>query len=163
MCNFTFEKNFIKTLLSIMPKEFNITGTCLPDIHYMADVSAKMKEIISMIEKGWYFIINRPRQYGKTTALHFLTHALNSTNDYIALRISFEGLGDSTFLNEEQFTKTFTNQLAEKFKIVVPNHTAWLNQIEDRVNNFLSLSNIITEFCNEVGDKKIVILIDEVD
>jgi AAA-like domain len=146
-----------------MPKIFNITGTCLPNRHYMADVSGKMKEILKMIHGEAYFIINRPRQYGKTTALHFLTHALNSTNDYIALRISFEGLGDSTFLNEEQFAKTFTNQLAEKFKIVVPNHTAWLNQIEDRVNNFYSLSNIITEFCVEAGDKKIVILIDEVD
>jgi hypothetical protein len=44
-----------------MSKEFNITGTRLPDIHYMADVSAKMKETLSMIEKGRYFIINRPR------------------------------------------------------------------------------------------------------
>jgi AAA-like domain len=163
MCNFTLEKQFFKTSFLIMSKNFNITGTCLPDRHYIADVSGKMKEILKLINGEAYFIINRPRQYGKTTALHFLTHALNSTTDYIALRISFEGLGDSAFLSEEQFAKTFINQLAEKFKIIVPNHAVWLDRIEDKVNNFHLLSNIITEFCNKVGDKKIVVLIDEVD
>lgn len=31
-------------------KEFNITGTCIPNKHYMVDASNKMKKIIKLIE-----------------------------------------------------------------------------------------------------------------
>ena len=60
----------------LMEKEFNITGTCIPDKNYMVDVSAKLKEVIKIIKKGKYFIINRPRQYGKTTTLYLLRKLL---------------------------------------------------------------------------------------
>jgi energy-coupling factor transporter ATP-binding protein EcfA2 len=146
-----------------MSKEFNITGTCLLDRHYMADVSCKMKETISMIEKGRYFIINRPRQYGKTTTFHYLTHTLNRTKEYMALRISFEGVGDSAFLDELKFVKMFMNQLYQKSSLYAPDYKEWLEKAKERVENLGTLSNIITEFCKEVGDKKIVVLIDEVD
>jgi hypothetical protein len=49
-----------------MQKEFNITGNCRPAKHYMADVSGKLAQTFKLVEKGAYFIINRPRQYGKT-------------------------------------------------------------------------------------------------
>lgn len=54
----------------IMAKSFNITGVCSPKKHYMADVSPQLEATFAMIEKGEYFIINRPRQYGKTTMLY---------------------------------------------------------------------------------------------
>jgi predicted AAA+ superfamily ATPase len=54
-------------------KEFNITGTCIPHKHYMVDTSNKIEKVVTrLIEKGKYFIINRPRQFGKTTTLHLL-------------------------------------------------------------------------------------------
>lgn len=56
-----------------MHKEFNVTGTCIPEKHYMADTSQKLKSIFNLIEKGKYFTINKPRQYGKTTTLYLLT------------------------------------------------------------------------------------------
>ena len=49
-----------------MTKKFNITGTCYPALHYMADISAKLQGGYGY---GGYFTINRPRQYGKTTML----------------------------------------------------------------------------------------------
>jgi len=55
-----------------MQKEFNITGWCNPDQHYMADISQKLAQTVAMIERGRYFIINRPRQYGKTTLLEMI-------------------------------------------------------------------------------------------
>jgi hypothetical protein len=61
-----------------MAKQFNITGTCFPDQHYVADISAKVAKVVDSVERGEYFIINRPRQYGKTTALYRLA-------DYLAL------------------------------------------------------------------------------
>ena len=61
-----------------MAKKFNITGTCYADEHYMADVSNKLAKIRQMVEDGDYFIINRPRQYGKTTTLYAITEMLNA-------------------------------------------------------------------------------------
>ncbi len=44
-------------------KEFNVTGLCIPEKHYMCDVSAKFARCKTLIEKGKYFAINFPRQY----------------------------------------------------------------------------------------------------
>ena len=46
-------------------KEFNTTGLCNPKKHYMVDISDKLENIKKLVEKEKYFIINRPRQYGK--------------------------------------------------------------------------------------------------
>ncbi len=73
-----------------MPKRFNDTGLCIPYRHYMVDTSAKLKQIIQLTERGEYFTINRPRQFGKTTTLFLLAKQLNQLDDYVALRISFE-------------------------------------------------------------------------
>ena len=53
-----------------MSKIFNITGNCHATKHYMADISKKLARTFTMVERGDYFIINRPRQYGKTTMLY---------------------------------------------------------------------------------------------
>ncbi len=60
-----------------MEKEFNVTGTCIPTMHYMVDTSNKLNKTIKLINRGKYFIINRPRQYGKTTTLYLLEKLLN--------------------------------------------------------------------------------------
>ena len=73
-----------------MAKKFNITGTCIAHKHYMANVSTKLNKIKEMVDDGDYFIINRPRQYGKTTTLYAITDILNNTKDYFAFKISFE-------------------------------------------------------------------------
>lgn len=53
-------------------KEFNITGLCIPEMHYMVDISEKINEIKKLVFKGKYFTINRARQYGKTTVINQL-------------------------------------------------------------------------------------------
>ncbi|MCI7441975.1 MAG: AAA family ATPase, partial [Clostridium sp.] len=59
-------------------KEFNTTGLCNPNKHYMVDISDKLENIKKLVEKEKYFIINRPRQYGKTTILSALRKELSS-------------------------------------------------------------------------------------
>ena len=77
-------------------KVFNITGPCIPAIHYMADTSAKVDAIIrDYIEKNEYFTINRARQYGKTTTLELLYQRLKGR--YVVMDMSFEGLGSAVF------------------------------------------------------------------
>ena len=80
-----------------MKKRFNTTGKCIPSQHYMADVSHKLAATLKMIRKGKYFIINRPRQYGKTTTLFSLADKLCTQGDYIIFTMSFGGIGDLVF------------------------------------------------------------------
>ena len=145
-----------------MKKEFNITGKCIPANHYMADVSSKLTQTIDMVEKGNYFIINRPRQYGKTTALYSLAFALRATGEYIVFNISFEGVGDSMFNDEEVFSQGFTSQLATYAHYFAKDFEDWLQEVTPQTQSLKMLSQVITDLTNKT-DKKIVILIDEVD
>jgi predicted AAA+ superfamily ATPase len=74
-----------------MRKRFNITGICRPAEHYMADVSKKFIRTIDMVEFGDYFIINRPRQYGKTTMLYTIAAELRKREDYIVFNTVLKG------------------------------------------------------------------------
>ena len=48
-----------------MKREFNDTGVCVINKHYMVNISDKLDEIMKLIEKGKYFTINRPGSTGK--------------------------------------------------------------------------------------------------
>ena len=111
-----------------MEKEFNITGLCFPEQHYMADVSKQLEQTLKMIEKGLYFIINRPRQYGKTTTLYTVADMLRKTGDYIVLNTSFEGIGDAIFNDEKIFSSGFVRVLAKYATVYAPSMVEWLNQ-----------------------------------
>ena len=145
-----------------MKKNFNITGICRPAKHYMADVSKKLAQTLEMVHQGEYFIINRPRQYGKTTMLYTLATALRKTGDYIVFNISFEGIGDDIFKEEIVFSKGFMEILANYAKYQIPDLAAWLTEASKNINSFKMLSEAITELALQT-DKEIVVLIDEVD
>ena len=86
-----------------MRREFNTTGTCFPHLHYMADVSNKFDFAINLVEKGKYFAINRPRQYGKTTMLQALSRALIQSEEWLVFNISFEGIDSQTAAEMKPF------------------------------------------------------------
>jgi len=50
-------------------RKFNVTGLCTPDEDYMVDISGKIEQIKRLVDRRSYFVINRARQYGKTTTL----------------------------------------------------------------------------------------------
>lgn len=92
-----------------MEKRFNTTGTCNSAKHYMANISDKLDIIEKMVDRGDYFVINRPRQYGKTTIISGLSKRLN--NKYLIIRTSFEGTANYMFQDEEKLGK----ELIKKF------------------------------------------------
>jgi Predicted AAA-ATPase len=145
-----------------MEKRFNITGICRPAKHYMADVSVKLAKTFKMVEMGDYFIINRPRQYGKTTTLYTLADLLKKREDYLVFNISFEGVGDVFFENETDFAPGFVGLLARSIRSFNQVESAALLNTMPSVNNLNDLSNFITNFTEETH-KKVVLLIDEVD
>lgn len=46
-----------------MKRRFNITGSCIPERHYMVRLDKRMKTIKEdLVDYGSYFVINRGRQ-----------------------------------------------------------------------------------------------------
>ena len=86
-------------------RKFNVTGLCVPEKHFMVDISGKLAKIMEMIDNGDYFTINRARQYGKTTTLLMLARALPP--EYTCISLSFEGVGDTMFESSASFCRSF--------------------------------------------------------
>jgi hypothetical protein len=145
-----------------MSKKFNITGKCHPNRHYMADTSQKLAQTFTMVENGDYFIINRPRQYGKTTMLYAIADWLSQSDNFLVFNISFEGIGDSVFEEEERFCTRFIELLATYAEIYDKLLHHSLLQIAHDATDMNRLSNIISKILNQTK-KKVVLIIDEVD
>ena len=68
----------------------------------MVDISERVREIGKMVDDGEYFVINRARQYGKTTTLRPLRQLLR--DKYIVLSLSFEGISSSGYRTEGELS-----------------------------------------------------------
>ncbi len=143
----------------MLKKVFNITGLCVKDRHYMVDTTEKIRKIIKMVERGDYFTINRPRQFGKTTTLHSLKQALS--DQYLVVESSFEGVGDNFFKSEENFCGKVLKILGDSMRFI-DKETSQLLYKYSSAKSFDELSHSITEFIIETG-RQVVLLIDEVD
>ena len=143
-----------------MKKRFNTTGTCNSNLHYMMNNSKKLEAIMELVEYGDYFTINRPRQFGKTTTLFLIKKELAKQEDYLPIQLNFQGVDsrwlDSDNLFAQMFLLHFTKDLKKRYPELL-NLVAGVTiaSVED-------LSNWISEFVEQV-DKKVVLLIDEVD
>ena len=126
----------------------------------MVNTSQKIEEVVRLIQKGKYFTINRPRQYGKTTTLYLLEKALE--NDYLLISTSFEGLGDEEFQNPQNLSTVFVNHIFKALKM--DKREDILQKIEKPkdLNSLEDLSTFITNMVSNV-EKKIVLMVDEVD
>ena len=141
-------------------KEFNITGVCIPEMHYMVDTSAKLESISKLVTKGKYFTINRSRQFGKTTTLYMLEQKVKE--EYTVISTSFEGIGGNILLNEKEFSGRILGIFADDMRFVDKEMSDKLNGLNTGIENLDDLSRVITELCYN-SEKKIVLMIDEVD
>ncbi len=144
-----------------MKKKFNVTAVCVPERHYMVDISERIALIRGMVEEGDYFAINRGRQYGKTTTLYMVSRELK--DDYTVLFLSFES-ADDLFQNNAAFAEGFLQMVSralKRSKVDLQILQKWGTAISEETP-FVELSERITALCETV-DKPIVLLIDEVD
>lgn len=135
-----FEEN------NITQKRFNTTGLCISSKHYMVNIDNKLKSIIKLVQKECYFVINRPRQYGKTTTLNRLEQILKSR--YKVISLDFEGLG-RVFESEEKFCKYFIESINNSINLNI-----------SIVSTFVDLIKTIKEI---TSNEEIILIIDEVD
>ena len=70
-----------------MRQYFNTEGTCKPNTHYMMRIDERLGKIKQLyIDRGKYFVVNRGRQFGKTTTLIALEKYLEMLRGYYLKR-----------------------------------------------------------------------------
>ena len=150
-----------------MKKFFNVSGNCRKELHYMVNITSKLKQIKNMVDRGEYFTINRARQYGKTTTLKALAQFLK--DEYLVISLDFQMISASKFKNENIFALT----LARKMINILKNEheiadsaefSSFENEIHLNKDN-LELAELFEHLSNicAISKKPIVLMIDEVD
>jgi hypothetical protein len=139
-----------------MMREFNVTGICVPDMHYMVNISEKVENIFKLVETRKYFTINRGRQFGKTTTIGMLEKRL--PDDYICASITFQYSDDRMFADEEGFSQGLLRRINDALSF--SNEDEAKLWVDESVTSFDKLNFCIRERCR---NKKIVLIIDEAD
>ena len=102
-------------------KTFNTTGLCIPERHYMVDISGRVAEIKKMVDAGQYFTINRARQYGKTTTLNLLRRALEP--NYVVISLDFQEISGAEYATEGDFIQALAKLLLKDIdKVLITQH-----------------------------------------
>lgn len=149
-----------------MSKIFNVSAVCKPNIHYMVDIKDRLEAIREMIERGDYFVINRARQYGKTTTIKALEQFLK--DDYLILSLDFQKLSHEDFESERDFVEALSREILHKagrkkeLPADVEKELYELTQEKKRKSRLSDLFICFSRWCEE-SDKPIVLMIDEVD
>ncbi|XCP83825.1 AAA-like domain-containing protein [Roseburia hominis] len=146
-----------------MRKEFNISGDCKPEIHYMVDITEKLKKIKKMVDEGRYFTINRARQYGKTTTLKALKKFLE--DEYLVVRMDFQRLGYASFETEQSFVTSFSTELLEcvcNFPADIKSQLCVFIHGSAKSCTLQNMFRVLSRWCRS-SEKQIVLMIDEVD
>lgn len=150
-----------------LKRRFNVTGSCIPEMHYMVRLDDRLKKIKeNFIDYGSYFIINRGRQYGKTTTLRALEEYLK--NDYIVLSLDFQQIGTADFVDEQTFTDAFSKKLLIELGNTTLEASKGLRELLSNFrNSYLNatldeLFECLSSMCSQ-SPMPIVLMIDEVD
>ena len=149
-----------------MKRRFNTEGLCRPTEHYMVGLDDRLAKIKrTLVDRKKYFVINRGRQYGKTTTLRELEGYLK--DDYIVASLDFQGLGSEDFADALTFSRAFAKVLMRAFKISGLNESGKLLEslaafAEKHDNSLNGLFDCLSSLC-ENSPRPIVLMIDEVD
>ena len=147
-------------------KVFNTTAVCIPEEHYMVDLSERVKEIKKLVDAKKYFTINRARQYGKTTTLVALDAYLSAQYDVISL--DFQDLTDGSYRDESAFVKGLAQVICDtrdSIEIPLPDMFYDAFQALAKEEKTLVLNDIFRIFdhwCKQ-NERPIVLIIDEID
>ena len=142
-----------------MRKRFNTTGLCYPDEHYMVNMEKRLDDTKTLVDRGEYFIINRARQYGKTTTLAALAEYLK--REYIVVFLDFQMIGSAMYSREDSFARAFAACFLDEFRSECGQETNALHcavealekSLTDREEPFylLQLFKGLTAVCRAAG------------
>jgi hypothetical protein len=137
-------------------REFNIVGSIIPEEHYYVDPAPTLKKLMALVEKKRYFVINRPRQFGKTTTLNFLAQRLLTAGKYAPALISFAHFVQRPNITEAEFYSETSQFIGEELSSSGDGSPETAATIGSRRAFF----NWLREICQS---RKLVLLIDEID
>ncbi|MDD3340487.1 MAG: AAA-like domain-containing protein, partial [Lachnospiraceae bacterium] len=153
-----------------MTKVFNVTADCKPDENYMVNIDARLLETKKLVDDGKYLTINRARQYGKTTTLRALNLYLRK--EYYVVSMDFQTFDDTKFRDGNTFSISFASSFLRLLKrnelLITENLQNAMNKLRQDVNErskhftLKELFEDLSDLC-AASDKRIVLLIDEVD
>lgn len=147
-----------------MMRYFNTEGLCIPDKHYMVRLDDRLGKIKRLyVDRGKYFVINRGRQYGKTTTLRALEEYLK--DEYLVVSLDFQGISSEEYRNEYTFTKAFARTFIETLKrqgVSMENICNILLESKEQRKTLGELFDWLGGIC-KASSKPVVMMIDEVD
>ena len=149
-----------------MVRYFNTEGCCRSNQHYMVRLDDRLRVIKEQfVDRGKYFVINKGRQYGKTTTLMALAEYLKET--YIVVSMDFQSIGSEEFVNAETFVRAFAEEFLLAFEESAPDAIELTRSLaafaQDRESGSLrGLFAVLSRLC-KAADRPIVMMIDEVD
>lgn len=150
-----------------MKRRFNITGSCNPTRDYMVDIDDRMKKIKeNYVDYGSYFVINRGRQYGKTTTLQLLADYLSK--DYFVFSLDFQEMPDEKFETGETFSSALIDMMRDALQYEEGEEQ---KKVRGMLSDFVAenpttgmdgLFRFLSDMCRK-NPRPIVLMIDEVD
>lgn len=154
-----------------MGKVFNITADCKPNLHYMVDLSSRLEQIKSYVDRGEYFTINRARQYGKTTTLRALREYLK--REYYVVSMDFQvQMSNAKFRSENAFSIAFAKAFIRALQNEETENAGEMKKtirgleraiLEDRDSlELVELFQYLSDICG-TAKKPLVLMVDEID
>jgi hypothetical protein len=144
-------------------KRFKTTGPCNPERNYMVDTRSMIAEITTrFIDPGEYFVVNRARQYGKTTTMQLLEGILSER--YLVLQTSFEASED-IFVSRGILAEEFSFRLSRTIRERDPGYAGIADMLALPMSSNDRLSELATRIsalCKQAG-KPVILMIDEID
>ena len=148
-------------------RHFNTEGVCRPEEHYMVRLDDRLEEIKKkLVDQKKYFVVNRGRQYGKTTTLNALERYLRE--EYIVLALDFQLMGTGDFADEGTFVRAFAGAVLDALALAgtddgeeLRGPLAYLTDkaADSSLNElFIRLSGMCSG-----ASKPVVLMIDEID
>ena len=140
---------------------FNTEGLCRPEMHYMVRLDNMLAQIRQQyVDRGSYFVINRGRQYGKTTLLRALAENLKDT--YIVIMLDFQKMGSREFSDEVTFSHSFMEDIVRRWNKAAGHSDMLPPPADDRTYGLKELFIDLSALC-EHSPRPVVLIIDEVD
>ncbi len=148
---------------------FNTEGCCRPEEHYMVKLDERLEKIKRLyVDRRKYFIINRGRQYGKTTTLMALAEYLKDA--YVVIAMDFQIMSTANFSDEQIFVEKFIEYIEkllarkqELIKNIDAESFGMLSSLKEKENLSMDiLFDRLSRIC-KTAKKPIVLIIDEVD
>lgn len=140
-----------------MARFFNTTGPCDPAKHYMLPPEQRSPALLPFVEQELYYVVHAARQTGKTTAMRAFAQRLRALG-YVAIWATLE---TSQGVEDPALAEPLWIGALEDAARALPEPLRPDPSAETRIGR--RLQDFLQRWCQKVGDRRVVVLLDEAD